>query len=171
MPLSRHLAGALALILLAGCTASPTPPQAPPRGPYVPAWVAQLDQHRDAILACAAAAPEGARVVNVTTLRGDATGVILVTTSTAAVMCACTGGETTLAEVGLEPEALVDLPQLLVGREPDHPTQTEVPPHGLRVGWLYWPTRAELLPTETQVGAGQPAHESFHPSTELETTP
>jgi hypothetical protein len=95
--------------------------------------------------------------------------VILVSASTVAVMCACTGGETTLAEVTLEPEALLDLPQLLVGREPDHPTQTEVPPNGLRVGWLYWPTRAELLPPEAPVGAGQPAHESFHPSAELET--
>lgn len=135
----------------------------------MPAWVEDLDQNRDAVLACAAAAPAGARVVNVTPLRDGATGVILVTAPTAAVMCACTGGQTTLAEVALEPEALLDLPQLLVGREPDHPTQTEVPPHGLRVGWLYWPTRAELLPPEAQAAGGQLAHESHHPTSELET--
>lgn len=161
MTFSHPIARALGLTLLAGCAATPGPaPQQHPRGPYVPAWVEQLEDTRTAVLACAAAAPDGARVVNVAPLRDGATGVILVTTSTHAVMCACTGSETTLAEIALEPEALLALPQLLVGREPDHPTQTEVPPHGQRVGWLYWPTREELLGGHATAAAT--AHESNH---------
>lgn len=162
---------ALTLLLAAGCAAAPPPIEQPPSGPFVPAWVEQLDETREAVLACASAAPTGARVVNVTPLRDGATGVILLVAASRAVMCACTGGETTLADVALEPEALVDLPQLLVGHEPDHPTQTEVPPHGQRVGWLYWPTRAELLrepgaeaPTTQELTSHELAHEhALHP--------
>lgn len=150
----------LPLALASGCATATPPPPAPPAGPYMPSWVEQLDETREAVLACAAAAPSGARVVNVTPLRDGATGVLLVTAPTHGVMCACLGSNTTLAEIALEPEALLALPQLLVGGEPDHPTQTEVPPHGQRVGWLYWPTREELLGGRATAAAT--AHESNH---------
>lgn len=160
MPLPRPPFLALLLTLAPGCAAAPPPPEQPPSGPFVPAWVEQLDETRDAVLACAAAAPTGARVVNVTSLRDGATGVLLVTAPTHGVMCACLGSNTTLAEIALEPEALLALPQLLVGGEPDHPTQTEVPPHGQRIGWLYWPTREELLVGRATVADA--THESNH---------